>query len=119
MGSDNLFRKRRATRRSRKEEIKKQKPSTWLVVCEGTKTEPNYFKSAIEEINKKLDDNSKLKIKTVGCRQNTLSLMKTTEDLQSEYDKYLNERVIPYGKIFVVFDKDDDIYEVLMEVIND
>ncbi len=107
MGSDNLFRKRKAIRRARKEEIKKQKPSNWLVVCEGTKTEPNYFKSAIDEINKKLPDNSKLKVNVVGCGENTLSLVKTAEDLQSEYDKYLNEKVVPYGKKFVVFDKDD------------
>ena len=41
MGSDNLFKKRREERKKRVENIKKQKSSNWLIVCEGTETEPN------------------------------------------------------------------------------
>ena len=43
MGSDDLFKKRRAERNKRKENIRKQKSSNWLIVCEGKETEPNYF----------------------------------------------------------------------------
>lgn len=54
MGSDNLFNKRRKERSKRKENVKKLKSSNWLIVCEGTKTEPNYFKSAVAAINEKM-----------------------------------------------------------------
>ena len=60
MGSDDLFKKRREERRKRKENIKNQKSSNWLIICEGTETEPNYFKGAIDELNKGLLDDYKL-----------------------------------------------------------
>ena len=63
------------------ENIKKQKSSNWLIVCEGTETEPNYFKGAIEEINKNLSADYKLKVTIVGKGRNTVSLVKTAEDL--------------------------------------
>lgn len=47
MGSDNLHIRRSVERKSRKENILKQRSSNWLIVCEGTKTEPNYFEKAI------------------------------------------------------------------------
>lgn len=89
----------------KKENIAKQKSSNWLIVCEGTKTEPNYFIEAINEINKNIEDEYKLKVKVIGTGRNTISLVKSVEDLQVEIDKY-NNRLIPYSKIFVVFDKD-------------
>ena len=105
MGRDNLFKKRREERKKRVENIKKQKSSNWLIVCEGTETEPNYFKGAIEEINKNLSADYKLKVTIVGKGRNTVSLVKTAEDLQNEIDGY-KATIVPYGKIFVVFDKD-------------
>ena len=90
----------------KKENIAKQKSSNWLIVCEGTKTEPNYFIEAINEINKNIEDEYKLKVKVIGTGRNTISLVKSVEDLQVEIDKY-NNRLIPYSKIFVVFDKDN------------
>lgn len=104
MGSDNLYIRRSAERRKRKENVEKQKSSNWLIVCEGKKTEPNYFEKAIEEINKSIEDKYKLKVKIVGKGMNTRSLVKAAE-LQVEIDKYSNS-IVPYGKIFVVFDKD-------------
>jgi len=106
VGSDNLFHKRNAERQKRKENIEKQRSSNWLVICEGKQTEPNYFSKAVYEINKKiLDDKYKLKVKIVGKGMNTVSLVKAT-DLQVEIDRHRSESLIPYGKIFVVFDKD-------------
>ena len=105
MGSDNLFVRRKNERQKRKENIAKQKSSNWLIVCEGTKTEPNYFIEAINEINKNIEDEYKLKVKVIGTGRNTVSLVKSVEDLQVEIDKY-NNRLIPYSKIFIVFDKD-------------
>lgn len=104
MGSDNLHIRRTAERKIRKENVLKQKSSNWLIICEGTKTEPNYFERAVDEINKKIDDEYKLKVKIVGKGMNTKSLVKAT-DLQIRIDKY-STSIVPYGKIFVVFDKD-------------
>ncbi len=73
MGSDNLHIRRAAERKRRRKNIIKQKSSNWLVICEGTKTEPNYFEKAV--------------------------------DLQVKIDKF-STSIVPYGKIFVVFDKD-------------
>ncbi len=106
MGSDDLFKKRREERRKRKENIKNQKSSNWLIICEGTETEPNYFKGAIDELNKGLLDDYKLKVKIVGMGRNTVSLVKSAEEFLNEIDNYKTS-IIPYGKIFVVFDKDD------------
>lgn len=104
MGSDNFHSRRVEERKKRKENTIKQKSSNWLVVCEGIKTEPNYFEKAVEEINKLIDDEYKLKVKVEGKGMNTKSLVKATE-LQVEIDRY-SASVVPYGKIFVVFDKD-------------
>lgn len=51
--------------KKRKENVIKQKSSTWLIVCEGKQTEPNYFKGAVDEINKKIEKQYKLKVKIV------------------------------------------------------
>ena len=105
MGSDNLFAKRREERKKRKENIQKQKSSNWLIVCEGTQTEPNYFKEAIDEINKNIDDKYKLKVKIVGKGMNTTSLVNSVDELLNNIDD-CKTSTIPFGKIFVVFDKD-------------
>ena len=54
MGSDNLFKKRRVERNKRKENIRKQKSSNWLIVCEGKETEPNYFEEKYIDFIKKI-----------------------------------------------------------------
>lgn len=105
MGSDNLFNRRKEERQKRKENIEKQRSSNWLVVCEGTQTEPNYFEGAVAAINEDLDDKYKLKVKIVGKGMNTTSLVKSVDDLLNDIDKHKTS-TIPYGKIFVVFDKD-------------
>ncbi len=116
MGSDNLFNKRREERIKRKENVEKQKSSNWLVVCEGIKTEPNYFEGAVDVINEDLDEKYKLKVKIVGEGKNTVSLVKSVDDILNDVDKY-KISIVPYGKIFVVFDKDDFSSEMFDEAI--
>lgn len=108
MGTDNLFKKRKEERVKRKENVRKQKSNNWLVICEGKQTEPNYFKSVINDINKDIDDEYKLKVKIVGMGMNTISLVESANEFLSNIDEY-KLSIIPYGKIFVVFDKDDFI----------
>ena len=105
MGSDNIFKRRKNERQKRKLDNLKLKSSNWLIVCEGKQTEPNYFKGAIENINKNIEEKYRLKVKIVGKGMNTTSLVKSCDDVINTIDKYNNE-IIPYGKIFVVFDKD-------------
>lgn len=105
MGTDNIFKRQKNIRIKRKENVLKQKSSEWLVVCEGVETEVNYFLGAVESINSKLKKEDKLKVKVVGQGMNTKSLVSSVEDLINKIDK-LRFKTIPYGKIFVVFDKD-------------
>lgn len=63
-----------------------------LIVCEGTKTEPNYF----EEMGIHLRINTKVEI--VGTGRNTLDLVTHTAERKSDSD---------FDEIWCVFDKDD------------
>lgn len=116
MGSDNLFTKRREERKKRRENVQKQRSSNWLLVCEGAQTEPNYFKGAVDAINQEIEDKYKLKVKIVGKGMNTISLVRSVEDLLNDIDEY-KTTTIPYGKIFVVFDKDNFSAESFDEAI--
>ena len=93
--------KRRVERQKRKENVIKQRSSHWLVVCEGAKTEPNYFKGAVMAINQGIEDKYKLKVTVVGKGMNTLSLVNSVEDFLNNIDAY-KISTVPYGKIFVV-----------------
>lgn len=92
----NNIKKRRATG-----SIKLQ-PYNYLIVCEGTKTEPYYFQGLKVAMNKKYGDKvtvlPKITIKGVG--ENTESLVKFTE-------KYINLSNKIYGKVWILFDKDN------------
>lgn len=116
MGSDDLFKRRREERKQRKVNVERQKSSNWLIVCEGKETECNYFTKAIQAINKNIEKEYKLRVNIVGKGMNTVSLVKTVENLQNKIDEYKNT-IVPYGKIFVVFDKDSFSDELFDEAI--
>ena len=66
-----------------------EKKQSFLIVCEGKNTEPDYFR------------NFKIKtatIKTVGLGYNTLSLVNRAEELRKQGN---------YDQVWCVFDKDD------------
>lgn len=44
MGSDDLFKKRREARKQRQHDFKTPKANSFLIVTEGARTEPLYFK---------------------------------------------------------------------------
>jgi hypothetical protein len=104
MGTDDLFKKERTERKSRVSKEKEKRAETWLFVCEGTKTEPNYFDSLMKYANSK--SNRKIKYKIEGTGRNTESLVTKVEDYFSCVDEININVNIPYGKIFAVFDKD-------------
>lgn len=106
MGSDDLFKKRRADRRKRDREFKNPKANSFLIVTEGKRTEPLYFKGLAARIKEQIGGNvevyevPQIDIHGEGCATNRL-IEKT--------DEIVNKSKIRYRNIWVVFDKDDFI----------
>ena len=65
-----------------------------LIVCEGEKTEPNYFKSFRV---------SSVKINVIGLGANTISLVNETKKLVNEYRR----KKIKFDSVWCVFDLDN------------
>ncbi|WP_026523772.1 MULTISPECIES: hypothetical protein [unclassified Butyrivibrio] len=59
MGSDDIFKKRRADRKKRTHDFKTPKANSFLIITEGEKTEPYYFnglkKQILEQIGGTVD----------------------------------------------------------------
>lgn len=90
---------------SRKDRLKskRQAPANYLIVCEGKKTEPNYFNGLKKKINEKYGSKVDVLIPNIevkGTGMNTTSLVKYTQ-------KTVNHANKVYGQVWVVFDKDD------------
>jgi hypothetical protein len=92
-------------RRSRKEKKRligfKSKRMFYLIVCEGEKTEPNYFSSLKESLPKGVLELTQIDIDGTG--KNTLSIIVEAKKLRKRYEeKYLRK----IDKVWAVFDKD-------------
>lgn len=104
MGSDDLFKKRRAERKHRNYEFRKPKANSFLIVTEGERTEPLYFEGLARHIEEEIGGNVEvyeiplINIKGEGCA--TSKLIEMTDELVSKAK-------IIYQNIWVVFDKDD------------
>ena len=90
---------------SRKDKLKskRQAPANYLIVCEGKKTEPNYFNGLKKKINEKYGNKVDVLIPNIevkGTGKNTTKLLKYTQ-------KTVNHANKVYGQVWVVFDKDD------------
>ena len=103
MGTDNLFKKRKAKLAERKKELRAPKPNSFLIVSEGEKTEPLYFDGLAKHINDKYGDSISVEkplIKTKGEGKCTVSLVEETSRIVSRSH-------LIYSQVWVVFDKDD------------
>ncbi len=104
LGSDDLFKKRREERKKRKHEYRSANTNSFLIVTEGKRTEPLYFKGIQKKINEKMDgridviENPVIDIFGEGC--STGKLIEVTEQ------KVKDSKII-YQNVWVVFDKDD------------
>ena len=104
MGTDDLFKKRRAERQKRKHEFKSVNTNSFLIVTEGEKTEPLYFKGLQKKINEKVNgridivESPVIDIFGQGC--STSRLIEATEEI-------VKDSKVFYQNIWVVFDKDD------------
>lgn len=104
MGTDNLNKRRSKERRERKSKELETRAETWLIVCEGKKTEPNYFKTLFDYINSK--SSKKINVKIEGIGKNTKSVVNSVDSFFDYSDQLVSNTKIPYGKVFTVFDKD-------------
>lgn len=104
MGTDDLFKKRREERKKRRHEYKTPKANSFLIVTEGKRTEPFYFKGLqtkiIEKIGGRVDvvEIPVIDVEGEGC--STGKLIEVTDEL-------IKEANIIYQNVWVVFDKDD------------
>jgi len=104
MGHDKLFQKKKSL--SRPEKIRK--PRRILIVCEGEKTEPNYFRKF--QANQEVYDS----IEVHGTGYNTVSLINEAIRIR---DKAI-QRKEPYIETWCVFDKDNFSIELFENAIN-
>lgn len=70
----------------------------FLIVCEGEKTEPNYFKAFTERWSEVKEVNVK------GCGCSTCQLIIEAKKLREKLER---ERMVPFDRVWLVFDKDD------------
>lgn len=104
MGTDNLNRRRSKERKERKSKELETRAETWLIVCEGTKTELGYFEALFNYINSK--SSKKIKFKVEGTGKNTIGVVNSVDTFFNYSDELVSNTKIPYGKVFTVFDKD-------------
>ena len=94
-------------KREKREEkaAKKRKENTrseivrFLIVCEGSRTEPNYFQALVRDRYSEVRDE-----KIVGEGKSTCALVKRTLQIKEELER---KRQLSFDRVWVVFDKDD------------
>lgn len=97
----NHIKKRHDRTQTKRLEETKSKRRFFLIVCEGEKTEPNYFESLKDDLPKGVLDICDFKI--VGTGNNTNSLVNKAMALRTELQMQTNRTI---DKMWIVFDKD-------------
>ncbi|MDO1510407.1 MULTISPECIES: RloB family protein [unclassified Neisseria] len=111
MGSDDLFKKRKAKKTSELKRKKYCEPyKRILIVCEGGKTEPNYF---IGLRNHYRLSTANIEIAGDECGSDPKSVVKHAKKRFREENKAGN----PFDEVYCVFDK--DCHPNYQEAIND
>lgn len=104
MGADDLFKKRKQDRKRRQHDFKIPKANSFLIITEGERTEPLYFKGIQKLIKKKIGGNVEVVeipiISIYGAGSSTERIIEKTE-------KIVKDAKFMYQNIWVVFDKDD------------
>lgn len=78
-------------------------PENYLIMCEGKETEPNYFNGLKQLINSKYGDRVDVLISEINIK----GTGKNTNDLVNYTERFVNQAGKKYGKVWIVFDKDD------------
>ena len=114
MGSDDLFKKRREARAQRKHAYKSPKANSYLIVTEGERTEPLYFKGMQKLIQEKMGgvvnviEQPFIDVHGEGC---------STTRLVEAADQIIKDAKVIYQNVWIVFDKDDfaDFDQAILE----
>ncbi|HPX75067.1 MAG TPA: RloB family protein [Bacteroidales bacterium] len=97
----NHIKKRYERVESKRLENVKPKRRFYLIVCEGEKTEPNYFESLKNDLPKGVLNVCDFRIEGTG--NNTVSLVKRAMALRDQWQMQIEK---PIDKLWIVFDKD-------------
>lgn len=96
---------------SRKDRLKskRQAPANYLIVCEGKKTEPNYFNGLKRKINEKYGNKVDVLIPNIdvkGTGMNTTSLVKYTQKTVNHANKVYGQasQRNPMTKVYKIVD---------------
>lgn len=98
MGTDNLFHKRKAKKLERQKPTRKLYEKV-LIVCEGSKTEPNYFNELKDHYE---IDTANIRI-SGECGSDPISVVRHGEELFREAARTSE----PFDKVYCVFDRDN------------
>jgi len=100
MGTDNLFTKRKAkqTKDLKRKQAKRAVYDKVLIVCEGKKTEPNYFKG--------LRDCYRLNSANIDITHDRGSAPKNVLKKAEQRYREEKDKGIPFDRVYCVFDKD-------------
>jgi len=91
--------KREAKAAKKRKVATRDKIVRFLVVCEGERTEPNYFKELVK--NKYSEVRAE---EIVGEGRSTCALVKKTAEIRERLEQ---QRQLKFDRVWVVFDKDD------------
>ncbi len=91
--------KREAKAAKKRAEKVRSKIVRFLIVCEGSRTEPNYFKALVKNKYSEVREEE-----IVGEGRSTCALVKRTLIVKENLEQV---RQLPFDRVWVVFDKDD------------
>ena len=86
--------------RQRRDRAIRIAPEYHLIVSEGIKTEPQYFKGLKNDLGRYRD---KITLEIEGTGKNILTLLDKADELANRYERYGKH----FSHIWVVYDKDD------------
>ena len=97
---ERLRRERREAKASKKrKENAREKLVRFLIVCEGTKTEPHYFEALIKNYISTVRE-----VTIEGEGRATVALVDRTLEIKQELER---KNAMSFDRVWVVFDKDD------------
>lgn len=105
MGTDDFFRRRQKNPVARRYENREMRPNSYLIVTEGTRTEPYYFQGLSDYITKK--HGGVIDVKAPAPSFDIQGKGQCTVSLVEETAKIVNRAHIQYQHVWVIFDKDD------------
>ena len=98
---DNAILKRRAYKSGKRKIGNKKQREYMLIICEGTKTEPNYFEAIKETFPKKVLETYSIDVEGTGT--STLKIIEIAVELRKQARR-LHNRI--YDHVWTVFDRD-------------